>query len=434
MRDPTMTGGAAAVPAATAEAMVVGPLAAAPSPPPARAAERIPFGTVLLSGSLSALAPMSTDMYLPALPRLSASFGHPAEPTLGAFLIGVAASQFVYGPLSDRIGRRKPMLAGLALYVLATLACAAMTTLPGMIAARFVQAMGAGAGSVLARAAIKDRFDEQSSARVLSMLILVTGLGPILAPMVGALLVSLGWQAIFVVQALIGSLILACALARFAETHPPERAATMRSESVLASFAILLRSRRIVGFTLAGAFNGAALFAYVASASTVFIGVYRVTPLTFAWIFGANAIGLVATGQLNAWLLKRYRPAYILVRARLLTLLFAVALAGIAVSGLGGFPAMFVALFLVVASFGVVGPNTLACSLSLDRRRTGAISSLMGAATFGASATMTVLVGYTHDGTVRPLAYLVLGSIILSSLALYLLARPAALPEASPTS
>jgi DHA1 family bicyclomycin/chloramphenicol resistance-like MFS transporter len=388
------------------------------------ALQQVPAGTVILAGVLSALAPISTDMYLPALPTLTNIFGTPAEPTLGAFLVGVAISQFIYGPWSDRVGRKRPMIVGLLLYIIGTLACAFMSTLSTMIAARFVQAMGAGAGGVLARASIRDRFDDRSSARALSLLSMVTGLGPILAPIIGASLVGLGWRSIFMLQAGIGALVLWAVCVGFSETHAGEKAAFSREETVLSSFAHLLRDRRIIGFTLAGAFNGAAIFAYVASASHVFIGVYNATPLQFAWVFGINAVGLVAAGQLNAQLLKWYRPDQILLWARPVTIIFALSLVAV-VSADAGMWAMLLPLFLVVASFGVIGPNTLACSMGLDTRRTGSISSLMGAATFGASAIMTMLVATVQGDSARPLAWLVLGSIILSSLALYVLARPA---------
>ncbi|MBS0409839.1 MAG: multidrug effflux MFS transporter [Proteobacteria bacterium] len=397
--------------------------------PEAPAHQRIPISLILLAGSLTAVAPLSIDMYLPSLPALRAYFHAPAESTLGAFLIGLAVGQFLYGPLSDRVGRRAPLLGGLALYLVATVACIFSRSLEAMIVARFFQALGGGAGQVLARAAIRDRFDHQTSARVLSMLMLVMGLAPILAPMGGAALVGLGWQAIFIFQVVAAGLITLWAAFAFEETHPPERAALARGEPVWASFGVLMTNPQLIGYILAGAFNGAALFGYIAAASQLIIGDYHISPAVFAWVFGANALGMVGLSQLNAHWLKRHTPEHILMRARPLSIVFAVVMLATAWTGFGGIWGVLAPLFLVIASFGLIGPNTQAAAMSVDLSRTGAISSLMGASTFAVGALMTVLVGASHDGTARPLATIILVAILLSTIALYGLARPSKVLE-----
>jgi MFS transporter, DHA1 family, multidrug resistance protein len=391
--------------------------------------QRIPVSLILLAGSLTAVAPLSIDMYLPSLPALRAYFHAPAEATLGAFLIGLAVGQFVYGPLSDRIGRRLPLLGGLALYLVATVACIFSRSLEAMIVARFFQALGGGSGQVLARAAIRDRFDHQTSARVLSMLMLVMGIAPIVAPLVGGALVAFGWQAIFIAQLVAGGLISLWALIEFTETHPPERAALSRGENVWTSFRILLTNPQLIGYVLAGSFNGAALFAYISAAPGLLIGVYGIAPTNFGWVFGGNAVGMVAMSQLNAHWLRRHTPEFILMRARPASIVFALMMLAAAYTGIGGMWAVLFSLFLVIASFGLIGPNTQAAGLSVDLARTGAISSLMGASTFAVGALMTVLVGATHDGTAKPLATIILVAILLSTIALYGLARPSKVLE-----
>jgi DHA1 family bicyclomycin/chloramphenicol resistance-like MFS transporter len=388
---------------------------------------RIPWPLVLLAGSLTALAPLSIDMYLPSLPAIQRAFAASPEATratLGAFLIGLAGGQFLYGPLSDRIGRRGPLLAGMIIYVAATVFCAFAQSVEMMIFARFLQALGGSAGQVLARAAIRDRYDHQTSARVLSVLMLVMGVAPVVAPLAGGWLLAFGWQAIFIVQAAIGAVVGAFAFFLFAESHPPERAAVARAERVLSSYLVLLRNPRLIGYILAGAFNGGALFAYVSASPSLLIDIYRISPANFGWVFGLNAAGMIAVSQLNAHLLRAHTPEAILTRSRLASIAFALVLMADAASGLGGMWGILVPLFLVIASFGLVGPNTQAAGLNADLARTGAISSLMGAATFAVGALMTVVTGVFHDGTPRPLAAIILVAILLSSAALYGLAKP----------
>jgi DHA1 family bicyclomycin/chloramphenicol resistance-like MFS transporter len=388
---------------------------------------RIPWSLVVLAGAITALAPMSVDMYLPTLPTIRRAFAASPEAiqaTLGAFLIGLAVGQFLYGPTSDRVGRRLPLLAGLTLYLAASVACAFAPSIETMIVARFVQALGGSAGQVLARASIRDRFDHQTSARVLSMLMLVMGVAPMVAPLAGGWLLVFGWRSIFIVQMVVGGAIALWALIRFDETHSPENAAIARGESVWRSYGALLTNPRLIGYILAGAFNGGALFAYIASAPNLLIEVYGISPVNFGWVFGINAAGMIAVSQVNAHLLRWRTPEDILTRARPASIVCALAMVGFAVTGFGGMWGVLISLFLTIATFGMVGPNTQAAGLNVDTSRTGAISSLMGAATFAVGATMSILSGALHDGTARPLSYVILVSILLSSAALYGLARP----------
>ncbi len=391
---------------------------------------RTPWLMVILLGSLTAFAALSTDMYLPGLPAIGAAFHAKtgaAQATLSSFFAGLAIGQFFYGPASDRWGRRGPLFAGVILYTVASAACAMAPSLPFLVGARFLQALGGCAGQVIARAVVRDRFEHRESARILSQLMLVMGLAPILAPLAGgALLVVASWRAIFWVMVAFGAIVGVAMVFLLAESRSAETAAKARGEHPIAAYLALLRHPVLMGYTLSGAFNGAALFAYIAASPALLITTYHIPASAFGLVFGANAVGLIGMSQVNAHLLHRHTPEFILVRSRLVSVLFAVVLAVDAYAGWGGMWGVLIPLFGVIASFGLVGANTQAAGLNADPLRAGSISAIMGGATFATGALVSALTGAFADGTARPMAAVILGSILASAAALYGLARPAA--------
>ncbi len=404
------------------------------APPAALPAEapraRTPWGMVVLLGSLTAFAALSIDMYLPALPAIGRAFHAAtgaAQTTLSSFFAGLAIGQFFWGPASDRWGRRGPLFAGLILYVAASAACALAPTLTVLVVARFLQALGGCAGQVVARAIVRDRFDHRQSARILSQLMLVMGIAPILAPLAGgALLAIASWRAIFWVMVGFGVVIGVAIVFTLGESRSAETAAKARGEHPIAAYIALLRHKVLMGYTLAGAFNAAALFAYIAASPGLLIVTYHIPASAFGLVFGANAVGLIGMSQVNAHLLHRRSPEFILARARIGSILAAVVLAFDAYTGLGGMWGVLVPLFGVIASFGLVGANTQAAGMSADPLRAGSISALMGGASFGAGALISGLTAAFADGTARPMAAVILGSILVSSVFLYGLAMPSA--------
>jgi DHA1 family bicyclomycin/chloramphenicol resistance-like MFS transporter len=412
--------------------MTSAPIHAAATPAGAAQAPRArtPWGLVVLLGALTAFPAISTDMYLPGLPAIGAAFHAPtgaAQATLSSFFAGLAVGQFFYGPASDRWGRRGPLFAGVALYVVASVICALAPSLPVLVAARFLQALGGCAGQVIARAVVRDKFGHQESARILSQLMLVMGLAPILAPLAGsALLAVASWRWIFWIMTAFGALIGGWMFYALTETRSADTEAKARGEHPIAAYLALLRHPVLIGYTLAGAFNAAALFAYIAASPGLLIVTYHIPVTAFGLVFGANAIGLIGMSQVNAHLLQRHTPEFILMRARLGSILCAVILAVDAYTGLGGMWGVLIPLFGVIASFGLVGANTQAAGMSADPLRAGSISALMGGASFGAGALISGLTAVFADGTARPMAAVILGSILVSSVFLYGLAMPAA--------
>ncbi|MEO7027256.1 MAG: multidrug effflux MFS transporter [Caulobacteraceae bacterium] len=379
-------------------------------------------------GALTAFAAISIDMYLPSLPAIAAGFGArpaAAQTTLAAFFAGLAIGQFFHGPASDRWGRRAPLLAGVGLYIGASIACALAPSLTALVLARFFQALGGCAGPVIARAIVRDRFDHRGSARILSQLMLVMGVAPILAPLLGGLMLTLGgWRTIFWFLAAFGAVVGGWVLATLKETRPRAVADQARGETPLAAYAAILRRPTLIGYTLAGAFNSAALFAYLAASPALLIGVYRIPPTAFGWVFGINAAGLIGMSQVNAHLLRRHTPEAILIRSRPFSILFAAILAIDAFTGFGGMLGILVPLFLVLASFGLVGANTQAAGLSVDPSRAGSISAVMGGASFAAAALVSALTSALPGGPARSMATVILLAILASTAALYGLARP----------
>jgi DHA1 family bicyclomycin/chloramphenicol resistance-like MFS transporter len=383
---------------------------------------------VILLGSLTAMGPISIDMYLPSVPSLGAALqASPAqaETTVSAFLAGMAVGQLIYGPASDRVGRRRAVLTGVVVFVLASVVCALARSIDLLILARVCQAGGACAGGVVARAVIRDRFDHGATARMLSMMALVTGLAPILAPLLGGLCLTLGgWRLNFWVMAAFGAAVGLAAFLAMQESLSEEARSHARSENALAAYFALLRQRRVVGYLLAGGFNGATLFTYISMAPTLIIQVYHVPASQFGWVFGTNAAGLVAGGQVNRLLLRNSSPDRVLSRASLASVAAAALLCLAAFAAAAGPWTVLPALFLVVASYAFMQGNTMAGALSLDPRRAGATSALAGAASFGVGALVSGLAAAFEDGTARPMAVAMLAALIASALTLRGLALP----------
>lgn len=392
---------------------------------PAATPKRTPWGLVILLGALTGFAPMGIDMYLPSLPAIGAELRASAgqtQATLAAFLAGMAIGQLIYGPASDRFGRRAPIFVGVGVFVLASVVCASATSPELLIGARFVQALGGCAGGVVARAVIRDRFDHTETARTLSLMTLIMGLAPILAPLTGGYILTwVGWRAIFWFLAAFG---LATGVATFLflrESRSEETAAQARAETPIGAFIALLQQPKLMGYAISGALNGAVLFTYISASPELIIGLYKVPPSQFGWVFGTNALGVILASQVNRYLLERRSPDQVLSAASLCAVLFGLLLAVAALTGLGAF-VILPLIFLVLTSYGFMQGNTQAGALSVDPKRAGSVSALTGSGSFAAGALAAWVSGTFHDGTARPMALTILACLIGSQLALRLLA------------
>ncbi len=383
------------------------------------------FAVIL--GILAAFGPLSIDMYLPGLPTLAREYGvttAAAQQTLAVFFLGLALGQAFYGPVADRLGRRGPLLFGCAMYAVASVGCAFAPSIAGLMALRFVQALGGSAGVVIGRSVVRDLFDERESARMYSFLILVMGLAPILAPLLGGqLLLAFGWRSIFIFLSGFGLLCLGMVWFGLSETLPPERRARSGLGEVLRIYGNLLVDGRFMGFALAGALASAALFAYISGSPFVFIELNGVPPEYFGLLFGANALGLIIASQLNRWLLNRYANTQILSVALSVTAVTSLLLVLVTATGFGGFPGMLVFLFVCIANTGLILPNATAAAMAPYGRRAGSAAALLGATQFLAGAIVGTLVGVLANGTALPMV----GTIAFCGVSAFLILQGVAL-------
>lgn len=363
------------------------------------------FGIIL--GALTAMGPLAIDMYLPSFPTIARELGSTTaavEATAAAYFTGMAVGQSLYGPISDRLGRKLPLYAGLVLFMAASIGCTFAPSVPALVALRFVQALGGCAEIVIARAMVRDLFDERDSMRVLSLLILVMGVAPILAPLVGGqLLVAFGWRSIFWVLAAYAA---ACVVAVSLLLPETLAAAGRRRDSLLAIARIygrLLRDRSFMAQALSGSLTIAGMFAYIAGSATIFIQLFRVPPDRFGLFFGTNAIGLIAASQINGRLAARMPAQAILSKVFPVTAVAALVLLVDAVSGFGGFAGILVPLFVCVASVGFVVPNTTVLAMAPHGRVAGSASALLGTLQFAVGAVAALAVSTLNDGTAVPL-------------------------------
>jgi DHA1 family bicyclomycin/chloramphenicol resistance-like MFS transporter len=401
-----------------------------------------PRGLIVLLGALSAFGPLSMDLYLPALPEVAANLDagqSSVQLTLSAVAIGLAAGQLVAGPLSDRFGRRGPLLLGVGAWALASLLCAFSPTVWVLVTIRLLQGLGGAAGIVLARAVVRDRYEGTESARMFAVLASIGGAAPVLAPVLGGQLLRVtGWRGLFVVLAVIGVLMLAAAAWRLPETLAPEHRVAGGIRTTLRNGRLLLGRRAFLAAVLAQGLAFGALFTYLSGSSFVLQDGYGLSAQQFSLVFAANGVGIVLAGQASRLLVAR-AGSRLLVRTGLgLQALGAAALV-VAASADAGLPVVLPALFVVVSATGLVLPNATALAMADAARMAGTASALVGVGQFAVAGVGAPLAGLGSAGTLLPMAVVMLGFAVLGGVAATALAArvdatvpPVAEPAAAP--
>jgi DHA1 family bicyclomycin/chloramphenicol resistance-like MFS transporter len=400
----------------------------APPTSPNNVPSRVPTrGEILLLGTLTAFGALTIDLYLPTLPSIAHDFAVSAatvQLTFSAFFIGMAVGQLFYGPLSDRIGRRPAVLIGCVVYVFASLGCALAPSIEWLVAGRFAQALGCCAGMVVARAVVRDRYDHRDSARIFSLLVLVLAVAPLVAPTVGGYLAeAFSWRAVFLVLAVFGASVGAAVWYRLDESRSAATEAKSRGDSVLGAYVDLLSNRRLLGYTLVSACNGATLFSYIATAPDLVIDIWGFSQRAFGLVFAVIAVGVIGSSQVNRRLLLRYAPDKILGVACIFALGFGFALLTAALFDASKWVVM-AGLFAVLTSNGFIAANALAGALNVDPLRAGTTSGLFGAANFALGAVASATAAALHDNTPLPVAIVMLVALVVGAAAYYGLAHP----------
>ncbi|MFD7996011.1 multidrug effflux MFS transporter [Streptomyces mexicanus] len=389
--------------------------------PPSPGVRRTGLLVTLILGGLTATPPLAMDMYLPSLPEVTRSLHAPAatvQLTLTACLLGMALGQLVVGPMSDRWGRRRPLLAGLAVYVLATALCAFAPTVETLVVFRLAQGLAGAAGIVIARAVVRDLYDGVAMARFFSTLMLISGVAPVVAPLIGGQILRVtDWRGVFVLLTVVGVLLGAVVWAKLPETLPPDGRHEGGVGQALGSMRTLLADRAFTGYLIAGGFAFAALFAYISASPFVVQEIYGASPQTFSLLFGLNSVGLVVVGQINGKVLVgRVRLERVLAVGLVVVILAATALLLMAAGVFGevGLAPVAAALFVLMSAMGITMPNTQALALMRTKQHAGSASALLGTSSFLVGAVASPLVGIAGEDTAVPMAVVQLAAALVA--------------------
>lgn len=386
--------------------------------------QRLQLAVIL--GSITTIGPLSIDMYLPALPTLVDDFGTTAalvQLSLTFFLLGLASGQLVAGPLSDVYGRRRPLLIGMFIYAVSSVLCAFSPSIGLLIVLRFIQGLAGSVGVVVSRAAVRDLYSGSELTKFFSLLMIVNGLGPILAPVIGGQLLRVTtWQGIFLVLFAAGIIFCLTILLRLPETLPKERRSKSGLKGTLLTFKVLLGNRKFMGYALSQGFVTASMFAYISGSSFVLQNIFAVTPQVYSLIFAVNGIGIIITGQIAGRLAGKVSETKLLLSGLLLCTTGGVLLLLTILIG-GGLIPILICLFAVVSSVGIVGATSFSLAMQDQGEAAGSASALIGLIPLLLGSCVAPLVGLGGVDSALPMAIVIACTGVLSILSYLLLVK-----------
>lgn len=393
---------------------------------------------IWILGALATVSPFSIDMYLPAFSQIADEYGTtPAKISLSvsSYFIGLAIGQMLYGPLLDRFGRKRPLYVGLIIFIITSIGCMQSQTIEALVVFRFIQALGGCVAWVGAMTMVRDFFPVKESAKIFSLLVLILGVSPLLAPTVGGFIaVSFGWQAIFIVLAVIVFLILLVAFFFLPEGQQPDYAVSLRAKPMLATFYSVLREPQFFTYTFAGAFSFATLFIYVAGSPIIFMEMYHVSPQVYGGLFALLSVGFIGSSQVNILLVKTFSSEQLFRVALVCQVTTGVVFLGgvyFGVFGLYGTLAMF---FVSLCCIGIINPNATALALAPFTRNVGSASALLGCTQIGVAALASSFVGLFNSSNTVPIVALLSATSVIAFLILIVGQRKIAEPVAAVSS
>lgn len=365
------------------------------------------FILILILGLLSTIGPFSIDMYLPGFLAIAKDLHTTVDYvsySLSSFFIGISFGQLFSGPLLDRYGRKIPLIVGLIVYIIASIGCALSTTIEMLIVFRLFQALGGCVSMVAPRAIVRDIFPLDENAKIFSLLILVLGVSPILAPTVGSYVIAaVGWSYVFYILAVVTLIIVIAVIFRLKESKAPDPDFSLKPQAIIGSFLTVLKDAQFSTYAFAGGIASAGLFAYLAGSPFVFMKFYGVTEQQYGWIFALIAAGLITSSQLNNVLLKRFTSAQIMKGVLLTQTLVGIALiSGSAMNVLNLYSTIFL-IFLFLSCQGFTFPNSAALSMAPFTKEAGSASALMGALQMGFGSLASAAVGLLNAETPIPM-------------------------------
>ncbi|GAB3949900.1 multidrug effflux MFS transporter [Spirosoma harenae] len=380
------------------------------------------FFLILILGSLTALGPFSIDMYLPGFPAIANDLHTTAAKvslSLSGFFIGISVGQLLYGPLLDRFGRKKPLYIGLIVYIVASAGCALTTSIDGLILMRVIQAIGSCAAAVASVAMVRDLFPVKDNAKVFSLLLLVVGASPMIAPTVGGYVTTaLGWQTVFVILMGMGIIILIAVFFWLPTSYTPDKSISLKPKPILLNFWKVLREPQFntYAFTSAIAFSG--LFAYVSGSPILFMEVFHTDGKVYGWIFAALSVGFIGASQVNTLLLRTYKSEQIVNVALIGQVIIGLTFLGVTLAGWLTLPITLVFLFLFLCCIGFTNPNAAALSLAPFAQNAGSASALMGALQMGMGTLISVFISMFEVPSALPMVLGMAGSSTIALLVL----------------
>ncbi|WP_370628754.1 multidrug effflux MFS transporter [Flavobacterium sp. SOK18b] len=379
---------------------------------------------ILILGSLTALGPFSIDMYLPGFAGIAKDLNTTVANvslTLSSYFIGISAGQLLYGPLLDRFGRKKPLFIGMLVYILASLGCVFVTDIDTFIGLRFIQAIGSCAATVASVSMVRDLFPVKDIPKVFSLLMLVVGLSPMLAPTIGGYITEdFGWHTVFFILMCMGILILLAAQIGLPNTYVPDTSISLKPKPIVSGFISILKVPQFYTYAFAGAIAFSGLFTYVAASPIIFMDIYKVDAKTYGWIFAFMSLSFISASQLNSLLLRKFRSEQMIVGALIIQSIISIVFLILAVNNLLGLYETIAMLFVFLACLGISNPNTAGLTLAPFEKNAGSASALMGAIQLGLGAVASFAVGLFVKNSILPMVFILTTSTIIALIILIL--------------